>query len=84
MSIAAQAKQVYDGELKARLEAEHRDEFVAIEPESKSFFVAGSFIDAGLAAKAAYPDPQGGKLRAESSEPWVDVPKNPRAPTGRA
>jgi hypothetical protein len=56
MSIAAQAKQVYDSELKARLEAEHRDEFVAIEPESKSFFVAGSFIDAGLVAKKAYPN----------------------------
>ena len=55
MSIAAQAKQFYESELKAKLEAEHRDEFVAIEPESKSFFVAQSFIDAGLAAKKAYP-----------------------------
>jgi hypothetical protein len=56
MSIAENAKQVYESELKARLEAKHRDGFVAIEPVSKSFFLGETFIDAALAAKQAYPD----------------------------
>ena len=56
MSIAAQAKAVYESELKTRLEAEHNDEFVAIEPESRSYFLAVTFIDAALAAKKAHPD----------------------------
>ena len=56
MSIAEQAKAVYESEFKARLEAEHSDEFVAIEPVSKSFFVGETFLDAALAAKRAHPD----------------------------
>ncbi|MCO6456367.1 MAG: hypothetical protein J5I93_13795 [Pirellulaceae bacterium] len=56
MSIAQRAKDVYVTELKTRLEAEHRDEFVAIEPESKSFYLGGTFIEAALAAKQAFPD----------------------------
>jgi hypothetical protein len=56
MSIAKNAKEVYEKEFKARLEAEHRDEFVAIEPVSKSFFLGDTFIDAALAAKRAHPD----------------------------
>ena len=38
MSIAQEAQDVYESELKAQLEADHRDKFVAIEPESGSFF----------------------------------------------
>jgi hypothetical protein len=56
MSIAAKAKQIYEGELKVQLETKHRDKFVAIEPESKSYFVGDSFIDAALASKQAHPD----------------------------
>ena len=56
MSIAQQAKELYDAQLRARLEAEHRDEFVAIEPVSKSFFLGRTFIAAALAAKQAFPD----------------------------
>lgn len=56
MSIAEKAKQVYESEFKAHLEADHRDEFVAIEPESKSCFLGDTFIDAALAAKQAHPD----------------------------
>lgn len=55
MSIAKKAKEVYESEFKARLEADHRDEFVAIEPVSKSYFLGGTFIDAALAAKQAHP-----------------------------
>ena len=56
MSIAEKAKEVYDDEFKSRLEVDHFDEFVAIEPESKSFFLGDTFIDAALAAKKAHPD----------------------------
>lgn len=56
MSIAEKAKEIYQGELKTRLEAAHGNEYVAIEPESKDFFVGKTFIDAALAAKNAYPD----------------------------
>ena len=56
MSIAASAKQFYERELKARLEADHRDEFVAIEPQSRSFYLGDSFVEAALAAKQAHPD----------------------------
>ena len=63
MSIAERAKQMYDRELRAQLESNHRDKYVAIEPESKSYFLGDSFIDAALAAKAAYPDRKSFVLR---------------------
>ena len=56
MSIAEQAKRVYELRLKAKLEAKYRDQFVAIEPLSESFFLGDEFIDAAMAAKNAYPD----------------------------
>ena len=56
MSIAEQAKRVYESRLKAELEANHRNQFVAIEPVSESFYLADEFIDAAMAAKNAYPD----------------------------
>lgn len=56
MSTAEKAKQLYEDELKARMEADHRDQFVAIEPVSKSYYLGDTFIDAALAAKQAHPD----------------------------
>ena len=56
MSVAEQAKRVYESRLKAELEAKHRDRFVAIEPISESFFLGDEFIDAAMAAKNAYPE----------------------------
>jgi len=56
MSIAEQAKRIYELRLKAELEAKHLDQFVAIEPVSESFFLGDQFIDAAMAAKNAYPD----------------------------
>ncbi len=55
MSISEQAKHIYEMELKALLEAEHRDQFVAIEPVSKAYFLGETFIAAAMAAKQAYP-----------------------------
>ena len=56
MSIADQAKRVYESRFKAELEAKHRDQFVAIEPVSESFYLGNEFIDAAIATKNAYPD----------------------------
>ncbi len=56
MSVADQAKRFYELRLKAELEAKHRDQFVAIEPVSESYFLGTQFIDAAMAAKNAYPD----------------------------
>jgi len=56
MSTAEQAKRFYETRLKADLEARHRDQFVAIEPISGSYYLGTQFIDAALAAKRAHPD----------------------------
>ena len=55
MALAEDAKQIYET-LRERLEADYLDEFVAIEPRSKSHFVGKTFIEAAMAAKKAYPD----------------------------
>ena len=56
MSIAEQAKRIYESRLKADLEANHCGQFVAIEPVSGSFYLGDQFIDAAMAAKNAHPD----------------------------
>lgn len=55
MSIADRAKEIYENDFKPQLEARHRDQFVAIEPVSKSYFLGNTFIAAALAAKRAHP-----------------------------
>lgn len=55
MSVAESAKAIYESELRDDLERAHRDEFVAIEPESKSYYLGSTFIQAALAAKTAHP-----------------------------
>ena len=59
MSVAEHAKAVYET-LRAKLEAEHLDEFVAIEPSSKSHFLGKTFVEA---AKEAMPDRKSFVLR---------------------
>lgn len=56
MSIADAAKRIYESELRYTLEAGHRDEYVAIEPESKTHFLGKTFLQAAMAAKSAFPD----------------------------
>jgi len=56
MSIAKQAKEVYETEFRAQQEAEQLDEFVAVGPVSKSYYLGDTFIDAALAAKQAHPN----------------------------
>ena len=55
MSISEDAKEVYELELRNRLESTHRHKFVAIEPVSKAFFLGDSLIAAAMAAKDAFP-----------------------------
>ncbi len=63
MSVAELAKQLYESELRAQLEANHRNEFIAIEPTSKTYFLGVTFIEAALAAKNAFPDRRSFVLR---------------------
>ena len=56
MSIAESAKQVYEEDLRSRLERDHKDDFVAIEPSSRSFFLGNTFLEVALAAKKEFPD----------------------------
>lgn len=56
MSVAESAKKVYEEDLQSRLEQEHKDDFVAIEPSSRSFFLGKTFLEVALAAKKKFPD----------------------------
>ena len=55
MSIADAAKRIYESDLREALESVHRDEYVAIEPKSKSHFLGRTFLEAAMAAKNAFP-----------------------------
>ena len=53
---ARQAMAFYERELRAILEAEHLDEFVAIEPVSQTYSLGKQMTDATRQARAAFPD----------------------------
>lgn len=63
MSISDAAKRIYESDLRETLEAQHRDEYVAIEPESKTHFLGKTFLQAAMAAKSAHPDRKSFVLR---------------------
>jgi len=67
MSVAEQAKQFYQTQLQQELEAKHPGDFVAIEPSSKSPYVAKEFVDAALAARKAHPNCQPFVIRVGKS-----------------
>ena len=50
------AEEVYATRLRAVLEPEHIDEFVAIEPESGDYFLGKTLNEATRAARQAHPD----------------------------
>ena len=56
VSVAQKAKVVYEQDMREHLEAGHRNEYVAIEPVSRGFFVRDTFVAAALAAREAYRD----------------------------
>ncbi len=55
MSVSQLAKSFYESELRATLESQHNGEYVAIEPSSRSFYVAQTFVEAAMQAKTAHP-----------------------------
>lgn len=54
--VACRAKQLYEQALRAKLEATHRNEFVAIEPDSGDYFFGKTLSQAIQASRAAHPD----------------------------
>ena len=55
-SVMDRARRIYADGLQAELEAQHRDRYVAIEPESGDYFLADTFDEAVRAARTKYPD----------------------------
>lgn len=56
MLLSENAKRLYELELKSKLESSHSGQFVAIEPSSKSYYLADTFVAAAMAAKNAFPE----------------------------
>ncbi len=54
--LARKAEALYESRLRAPLEAAHRDEFLAIEPESGDYFLGSNYSDAIQASRRAHPD----------------------------
>jgi len=54
--LASRASAIYEQKLRSRLEPDHLDDFVAIEPESGDYFLASTLSEAIQGARAAYPD----------------------------
>lgn len=55
-SVAEAARKLYDDQLRGKLEPEHNDEFVAIEPVSGEYFLAPTLSEAIGASRSKYPD----------------------------
>jgi hypothetical protein len=54
--VAQNAERIYESKLRELLELAHRDEFVAIEPESGDYFLGRTLSEAIGAARKAHPD----------------------------
>jgi hypothetical protein len=54
--IARRAEQLYDERLRQELEKDHRNLFVAIEPDSGDYFLGATLSAAIQAARTAHPD----------------------------
>ncbi len=54
-SVIARAKEVYEQRLRSSLEQNHRDQFVATEPDSGEFFVGDTFDAAVKLARSKHP-----------------------------
>ena len=53
--VIARAKEIYDQRLRADLEANHRDAFVAVEPDSGDFFIGATCDEAVKLARSKHP-----------------------------
>jgi hypothetical protein len=61
--LARRAEAIYEQRLKAKLEPEHRGQFVVIEPDSGDYFLGRTLSEVGWAAYKAYPDRQAYGMR---------------------
>ena len=50
------AEEIYASKLRAMLEPDHLDQYVAIEPDSGDYFLGQTLNEATIAARKAYPD----------------------------
>ena len=55
LDVARRATEIYDTRLRDRLEAEHRNAFVAVEPDSGDHFLGDTLSEAILAAREVHP-----------------------------
>jgi hypothetical protein len=61
--LARRAEEVYERKLKAKLEATHLNEFVAIEPDSGDYFLDRTLSEAAQGLRKAHPDRRGFIMR---------------------
>ena len=54
--LVRRAELIYEQQLRQTLEATHRDEFLAIEPDSGDHFLGRTLSEASAAARKVYPD----------------------------
>jgi hypothetical protein len=54
-SVIERARRIYAHQPQADLESQHRDRFVAIEPESGEYFLGDTFDEAVKSARTKYP-----------------------------
>jgi hypothetical protein len=55
-AIIARGEQIYEDQLRARLESDHKGRFVAIDPESGDYFLGDTDTQAVLAGLKAMPE----------------------------
>ncbi len=55
-ALTDRSKEFYDAQLKSVLEPEHKGKFVAIEPDTGSYFLGKTGTEALLRARAALPN----------------------------
>ena len=55
-SVADRAKAIYEEQLRLKLEEQGHGKFVAIEPESGTFFLGESYSEAVMAARKDHPE----------------------------
>ena len=63
MTLAEDAKRLYESKLRKSLESTNCGDYVAIEPESGAHFIGPTFLAAALAAKDACPNEKSFVLR---------------------
>jgi len=56
LDVAHRATEIYDMRLRGILEADHRNAFVAVEPNSGDYFLGDTLSEAIQAARTAHPN----------------------------